>query len=145
MCLSVTARTALSPAIPPLRASLLGATAAGPRRYLLLPTAARNPRRIQRQPARSFPQRTEPLYHPARRLRPRCHLWVAWFAVLLHPLHSDPSAGAFVPCFPLGIHAPVRLLALPLARCVHRLPHLGRKPSSGPGRGGPRPHRGLPA
>src|ERR1700724_4686522 len=103
MFLSVPARTAPSPAIPPLRASLLAATAAGPRRCLLLPTAARNPRRIQPQPARSFPQRTEPLYHPARRLRPRCHLSAAWFAPLLHPLHSDPSAGAFAPCFPLGI------------------------------------------
>src|ERR1700730_14529833 len=139
MFLSVTARTAPSPAIPPLRASLLAATAAGPRRCLLLPTAARSPRRIQPQPARSFPQRTEPLCRPARRLRLRCHSPVAWFA-LLHPLHSDPSAGAFVPCFPLGIHAPVRRLALPLARGVHRLQHSRLRASSEPAEGAPVPH-----
>src|SRR4029077_2365297 len=133
MFCTVTARTAPSPASPPLRAFLLAATAVGPRRCLLLPTAARHPRRIQPQPARSFPQRTEPLYRLARRLRPRCHLQVAWFALpLLHPLRSDPATGAFAPCFQLGIHAPARPLALLLARCVHRLQHSPWRASSEP-------------
>src|ERR1700736_3517861 len=142
MFLSVTGRTAPSPASPPLRAFLLAATAAGPRRCLLLPTAARHPRRIQPQPARSFPQRMEPLYRLARRLRPRCHLQVVWPGLpLLHPLRSDPSAGAFAPCFQPGIDAPTRPLASPLARCVHRLQHSRLRASSEPAEGAPVPHQ----
>src|SRR6202049_2647647 len=119
MFLSVTGRPPPSPASPPLRAFLLAATAAGPRRCLLLPTAARHPRRIRPQPARSFPQRMEPLYRLARRLGPRCHLQLAWFALpLLHRLRSDPSAGAFAPCLQLGNHAPTGPPAWTLARCV---------------------------
>src|SRR6266851_1626183 len=141
MFLYVTARTAPSPASPPPRAFLLAATAAGPRRCPLLPTAARHPRRIQPQPASSFPRRMEPQYRLARRLRPRCHLQVAWFALaLLHPLRSDPSAGAFAPCLQLGIHAPARPLALPLARSVHRLQHSRLRASSEPAEGAPVPH-----